>query len=102
MGRIRRLAMSEHPNNALRYLGDMVILERGLDPTEAHILVACLGAAGIQADAGDTNIVQMHALLSIAVGGACVRVPESQRGEAQAVLAAYRRGDFALDDDFEG
>ena len=93
--------MSERPDEAQPYLGDMVILERGLDPTEAHMLVACLAAAGIHADAGDTNMVQMHALLSIAMGGASVRVPQSQQIEAQAVLAAYRRGDFALDDDFD-
>jgi hypothetical protein len=46
-------------------------------------------------------MVQMHALLSIAMGGASVRVPQSQLIEAHAVLAAYRRGDFALDDDFD-
>jgi hypothetical protein len=79
----------------------MVILERGLEPTEAHMLVACLAAAGIQADAGDTNMVQMHGLLSIAMGGASVRVAQSQLIEAHAVLAAYRRGDFALDEDFD-
>jgi hypothetical protein len=93
--------MSDMPDPEQPYLGDMVILERGLEPTDAHLTVACLVAAGIQADAGDTNIVQMHALLSIAVGGACIRVPQSQQIEAQAVLAAYRAGDFALDDDFD-
>jgi hypothetical protein len=93
--------MSDMSDPEQPYLGDMVILERGLEPTDAHLMVACLVAAGIQADAGDTNIVQMHALLSIAVGGACIRVPQSQQIEAQTVLAAYRRGDFALDDDFD-
>lgn len=93
--------MNDLPEKDQPYLGDMVILERELEPTEAHMLVACLGAAGIHADAGDTNIVQMHSLLSIAVGGACIRVHQSQQIEAQAVLAAYRRGDFALDDDFD-
>jgi hypothetical protein len=93
--------MNEQPGGSQPYLGDMVILERGLEPTEAHMLVACLAAAGIQADAGDTNMVQMHALLSIAMGGASVRVPQSQLIEGHAVLEAYRRGDFALDDDFD-
>ncbi|MDZ7937286.1 MAG: hypothetical protein U5M53_02970 [Rhodoferax sp.] len=93
--------MSDLPGREPPYLGDMVILERDLEPTEAHMLVSCLAAAGIHADAGDTNIVQMHSLLSIAVGGACIRVPQSQQIEALAVLAAYRRGDFALDDDFD-
>ncbi|MFM2055725.1 MAG: hypothetical protein RLY71_110 [Pseudomonadota bacterium] len=83
------------------YLGDMVMLERGLTPTEAHMLCACLQAAGIQADAGDANLVQANSLLSIAVGGACVRVHSAQTAEAQEILAAFRRGDFALGDDFD-
>ena len=83
------------------YLGDRVILERGLTPTEAHLLSACLHSAGIQADAGDTNIVQANSLLAIAVGGASVRVPSTQLTEAQAVVDAFRRGDLALDDDFD-
>lgn len=81
--------------------GDFVILERDLTPTEAHLLCACLRSAGVQADAGDTHIVQAHGLLAIAVGGAKVRVPGSQLEEAREVLAAFKRGDFALGDDFD-
>jgi len=83
------------------YLGDMVILARRMTPTEAHLLCSRLQAAGVQADAGDTNIVQANALLSIAVGGASVRVPSHQLAEAREVMAALRRGDFALGDDFD-
>ena len=79
----------------------MVILERDLTPTEAHMLCACLRAAGIEAEAGDTNFVQFNALLAIAVGGAKVRVPETQLKDARQILHAYRRGDFELDDDFD-
>ncbi len=80
---------------------DWEILERHLDPTEANLLCNCLHAAGITASAGDTNIVQAHSLLSLAIGGACLRVPGDQLTEARAVLAAFRRGEFALDDDFD-
>jgi hypothetical protein len=83
------------------YLGDWVILENKLTPTEAHLLCACLQSAGIQADAGDTNIVQANALIAIAVGGASVRVHGSQVAEAREVLAAFRRGDFELGEDFD-
>lgn len=83
------------------YLGDMVLLERSLTPTEAHLLCSCLQASGIHADAGDTNLVQANSLLSIAVGGANVRVPSSQLAEAREVVAAFRRGEFDLGDDFE-
>lgn len=47
------------------------------------------------------NLVQANALLSVAVGGASVRVPEGQLAEAQAVLAAFRRGEFTLREDFD-
>jgi hypothetical protein len=82
------------------YLGDMVILERSLTPTEAHMLCSCLQSAGIHADAGDTHMVQANSLLSIAVGGASVRVPSTQLAEAKDVVAAFHRGDFDLGDDF--
>ena len=83
------------------YLGDLVLLERGLTPTDAHMLVSLLRGGGIAADAGDANIVQANALLAIAVGGASIRVPASQVADATQMLVAYRRGDFALDDDFD-
>ncbi len=90
------LAVQETP-----YWGDMVILERNLTPTDAHLLTNCLRVAGIEAEAGDTTIVQMHSLMSLALGGAKVRVPQSQVPQARRVLQAFRRGELALDDDFD-
>lgn len=81
--------------------GDWVLLERGLTPQEAQLLAGCLQAAGIAAQAGDTGIVQANPLLSIAVGGACLRVLESQQEEARGVLAAFRRGELSLGEDFD-
>ncbi|HET8870443.1 MAG TPA: hypothetical protein VFM48_08360 [Aquabacterium sp.] len=83
------------------YLGDMVLLASNLKPTEAHILASCLASAGIQAVTGDTNTVQANSLWSIALGGAKVRVPQSQLLEAKLVLNAFRRGDFILREDFD-
>lgn len=83
------------------FLGDLVIIERGLTFTEAHILCSCLRAGGIPAQVGDVHIVQTDPLLSIAVGGACIRVPEARVAAAHQVLAAYRRGELALDEDFD-
>lgn len=83
------------------YLGDMVVLVGSLTPTEAHILCSCLVAGGIQARTGDTNTVQANDLWAIALGGAKVRVPESQLIEAQAVLKAFKEGAFELSDDFD-
>lgn len=83
------------------YLGDWQIVVRQLSPTEAHMLSACLESAGIPAIVADTHFVQAYQLMATAVGGASVRVPAARVDEARAVLAAFERGDFALDDDFE-
>ena len=83
------------------YEGDMVLLERGLSPQEAQVMSGFLLSVGIAADAGDTNIVQANALWSVALGGANLRVPASRLQEAKDLLVAFRRGDFALGDDFE-
>ncbi len=86
-----------HPS---AYQGDLVIVARQLTATEAHMLSSCLNAAGVPAEAGDTNFVQMYSLLIGAVGGANVRVPANFVDEACAVIAAYQRGEFALGEDF--
>ena len=47
----------------------------------------------------DANLVQTNSLWSIAVGGVRIRVPEMRVGEAEEVIAAFNRGDYALADD---
>ena len=89
------------PADEAPYLGDLEIVARYLTPTEAHMLCACLQAAGVPAETGDTNLVQAHSLLTGAVGGACLRVPASFVPQARAVIAAFERGEFALDDGFD-
>ena len=81
------------------YLGDLVMLKRHLEPTEAHMLAGLLNSMGIVAIAGDTELVQANQLWSIALGGANVRVPSSQHEEALAIFEAYARGEFTLHDD---
>ncbi|MCW5623456.1 MAG: DUF2007 domain-containing protein [Burkholderiales bacterium] len=83
------------------YHGDLVIVAKRLMPTEAHLLSSCLQAAGIPAETGDTHFVQAYSLLAIAVGGASVRVPAAFAAEAREVIAAYQRGEFRLDEDFD-
>ncbi|MCZ4306661.1 DUF2007 domain-containing protein [Zoogloeaceae bacterium G21618-S1] len=78
--------------------GDWLLVARCLDPTEAHLLCACLKASGLSAMVADANLVQTHSLIAVAVGGARVLVPEAQLERAKAVLEAYHRGDFALDE----
>ena len=90
-----------HGEETLTYLGDMVIFESGLTPTEAHVLCSFLEMAGIHAETGDTNTVQANSLWHVALGGAKIRVPLAQLAEAKEILLAYGRGDFELGDDFD-
>ena len=83
------------------YLGDLVTVARDLTPTDAHMLCACLQAARVPAVVADDNLVQANPLWSVAVGGAKLRVAASHVEEARQVIAAFERGDFALDDDFD-
>jgi hypothetical protein len=83
------------------YEGDLVVLEKDLSPQEAQLLAGFLQSAGIAATTGDTNTIQAHALLSIAIGGARVRVPALRLAESRELLVAFKRGDFELGDDFD-
>jgi putative signal transducing protein len=83
------------------YAGDWVIVERYLSYTEVHLLRSCLEAAGVPAEVADAQLVQTDPLLSPAMRGASLRVPEKHLAEAREVIAAFHRGDFALGEDFE-
>jgi len=92
---------SDQDEAPAEYQGDLTIVARQLTATEAQLLASCLNAAGVPAEAADTNFVQTYSLLIGAVGGASVRVPANFVDEARDVIAAFRRGDFALSDDFD-
>lgn len=79
--------------------GDLVIAARYYIPTDAHIVRGCLVAAGIPAVVVDDNLVQTNSLLTAAVGGVRVLVPETYLQHANEVIEAFNRGDFALKDD---
>jgi hypothetical protein len=83
------------------YLGDWVMIARYLSYTEVHLLQSCLEAAGIPAAVADAQLVQTDALLTPALRGASLRVPAAHATEALEVIAAFKRGDFQLDDNFE-
>lgn len=103
--RARGLEVPREPPSARqpeqRYLGDWVTVAQYLSYTEVHLLRSCLEAAGIPAEVADAQLIQTDGLLTPAMRGASVRVPASYAGEARKVIAAYRRGDFRLDDDFD-
>jgi hypothetical protein len=82
------------------YHGDMQMIARYLEPSEAHILCARLNAMGIPAMACDVQLVQTNSLWALALGGVSLRVPADFVLHAKEVMAAIERGEFELGDDF--
>jgi hypothetical protein len=62
------------------------------------MLQSRLEIEGVPAVIADANMVQVYPLLSVAVGGVRVLVPDSYLERAREIAAAVSRGDYALDD----
>lgn len=80
---------------------DLFIIARYLVPMEAAMMQGCLEASGIPAVLADAHLMQTDLLLAPALGGVRILVPASYLQQAQAVIEAYGRGEFALDEDAE-
>ena len=78
---------------------DLVEVARYLIPLEANLVQGCLVASGIPAVLADAHLVQTDLLLAPALGGVRILVPQDHLQQAQAVLEAFGRGEFALDED---
>ena len=78
---------------------DLVEVARYLVPLEANLVQGCLVASGIPAVLADAHLVQTDMLLAPALGGVRILVPQDHLQQAQAVLEAFARGEFALGDD---
>ena len=87
------------PSMSDTYAGDLVPVARYFNPTEAQVLQACLQAADVPAVVADAGLVQANSLLTVAVGGVRVLVPEGFVAQAQEVIDAFNRGDLELGDD---
>ena len=81
---------------------DLVEVARYLVPLEARLVQGCLVASGLPAVLADDQLVQTDFLLAPALGGVRILVPEDRLVEAREVLAAFARGEFALDEDDGG
>ena len=71
------------------------------DPLEAHILRERLDAEGIPAIVVGDGHVRINWPWAVALRGARICVPVGFRVQADEVVAAYTRGDFAADVDAE-
>lgn len=80
--------------------GDWHTLVRFFSPTEAYLLRGVLQAGGVPAMVADAHLVQAHSLLASAIP-VRVMVPMRLLTQAEAVVEAYQRGDFALPDEDE-
>ncbi|QCB47460.1 DUF2007 domain-containing protein [Hydrogenophaga sp. PAMC20947] len=78
--------------------GDWQTLVTFFSPTEAFLLRGCLQAGGVPAMVADAHLVQTYSLLAGAVP-VRVMVPERLMDQAEKLVDAYQRGDFALPDD---
>ena len=87
------------PDTALLPGRDLFEVARYLVPIEARLAQGCLEASGIPAVLADDQLVQTNMLWAPALGGVRILVPQEYVPQAEATLAALRRGEFALDDD---
>ena len=77
---------------------DLFIVARYLVPMEAALMQGCLEASGIPAVLADAHLMQTDLLLAPALGGVRILVPATYLPQAQAVIEAFGRGEFALDE----
>jgi hypothetical protein len=78
---------------------DLFVVAKCLVPTDAYLLQGCLVAGGVPAVVADAHHVQADLLIAPALGGVRILAPQAYLQQAQQILAAYERGDYALDDD---
>jgi hypothetical protein len=77
---------------------DLFVVAKYLVPLEASLVQGCLVASGIPAVLADAHLMQTDLLLAPALGGVRILVPAAHLQQARAVLDAFERGEFELDD----
>jgi putative signal transducing protein len=89
--------LTERPEDDI----DLVTVAQFSDPLKANVLRACLESHGIFAYVWGEHLGIANIFLSTASGGMRVQVRSDQLDQAREVIAAFERGDFALDEDEE-
>ena len=80
---------------------DLVTVAQFTNPLKANVLRACLESHGIFAYVWGEHLGVANIFLSIAGGGVRVQVRSDQVAEAREVMAAFERGDFAIEEEPE-
>ena len=83
------------------YEGDWTRVASFTMPTEAHLLVGVLEAAGLKARLADANLVQADSWMTQALGGVRVLVPAVQVKRAGQVIAEFNAGAYLLEGETE-
>ena len=78
--------------------GPLVSIASQLTFTEAHVLASLLRSEGIAVELGDAHLATAQNFLSAATGGVRLLVQASNVPRVGEVIAALKRGDYALDD----
>ena len=78
---------------------DLFTVAKCVVPTDAWLLRGVLVAGGVPAVVADANHVQADLLIAPALGGVRILAPQAYLAQAAEIIAAYERGDYALDDD---
>lgn len=78
---------------------DLFAIAKYLVPLDATLVQGCLVASGIPAVLADEHLMQTDLLLAPALGGVRILVPGAYLQQARAVLDAFERGEFELDED---
>jgi hypothetical protein len=77
--------------------GPLVPLAAQLTYTEANILCSLLNSEGIACELAHAYLSTAHHFLSASTGGVRLLVAESDLPRVGEVIAAFKRGDYALD-----
>ena len=80
---------------------DLVTVAQFANPLKANVLRACLESHGIFAYVWGEHLGVANIFLSIAGGGVRVQVRSDQVAQAREVIAAFERGDFAIEEEPE-
>jgi hypothetical protein len=90
--------LAAHPDIEAIPGRDLFIVARYLIPMDAAMMQGCLEASGIPAVLADAHLMQADLLLAPALGGVRILVPADFVQQAQSVMEAFQRGEFALDE----
>jgi len=80
---------------------NLVTVAHFVNPLKANVLRACLESHGIHVFLWGEHLGTTHVFFSAMAGGMRVQVPSSQVERAKDVIAAWERGELAIDDEPE-